>query len=58
MAAVEPTARVSAATGPTTVSSHSTESIPTTACGGERKRVSGQSPGESPSRSQNDHGLT
>jgi hypothetical protein len=30
----------------------------TTVSGGERKRVSGQSRGESGSRSQNDYGLT
>jgi hypothetical protein len=35
-----------------------TESVPTAVCGGERNRVSGQSPGESRSRTQNDHGLT
>jgi hypothetical protein len=34
-----------------------TESIPTTVCGSERNRVGGQSPGESRSRSQNNHCL-
>ena len=34
-----------------------TESIPTSVGGGERNRVSGQSPGESRGRSQNNHGL-
>jgi hypothetical protein len=58
MAPAEPTAYMSAATERATVSTHTTESIPITACGGERKRVSCQSPGESRSRSQNDHGLT
>jgi hypothetical protein len=58
MALAEPTAYMSAATERATVSTHTTESIPITACGGERKCVSCQSPGESRSRSQNDHGLT
>ena len=35
-----------------------TESIPTTVCGGESKRVSGKSPAESRSRSQNHHRRT
>jgi hypothetical protein len=34
-----------------------TVSTPTTASPAARKRVSGQSPGESGSRSQNDHNL-
>jgi hypothetical protein len=50
-AAAEPTAHMSATSETTTVST------PTTASPAARKRVSGQSPGESGSRSQNDHGL-
>jgi hypothetical protein len=49
-AAAEPTAHLSA-TETTTVST------PTTASPAARKRVSGQSPGKSGSRSQKDHGL-
>jgi hypothetical protein len=33
------------------------EPVPTSVCSGERNRVSGQPPGESTSRSQNNHGL-
>jgi len=40
------------------LSTHITESIPTTVCRGERNRVSGRSPSESRNRSQNNHGLT
>jgi hypothetical protein len=58
MAPVKPTAHVSAATEPIIVLTHTTESIPIAACGGERKRVSSQYRGESCSCSQNDHGLT
>jgi hypothetical protein len=52
-AAAEPAAYVSAAGEPAAYVSAATE--PT---GGERKRVSGQSPTESGSRHQGDHGLT
>jgi hypothetical protein len=57
LAPTQPTARVTAGE-PANVSTPTTESIPITTCSGERKRVSGQSSGESRSRSQNDHGLT
>jgi hypothetical protein len=50
MAAAEATAHMAAAAEPATVS---TATAPATA----RKRVSGQSPSESGSHSQNDHGL-
>ena len=55
IAPAEPTPNVRTATGPTTVCPPITESIPTTVCSGERGRVSGQSPGESRSHSQNRH---
>ena len=58
MAPVKPTAHVSAATEPIIVLTHTTESIPIAACGGERKRVSSQSPSESGNHSQSDRGLT
>jgi hypothetical protein len=35
-----------------------TESIPTTVCAGESKRISGKSPAENRSRSQNHHRRT
>ena len=54
-AAAEPAAHV-AATEPAAVSTPTTVSTP--ASPAARERVSGQSPGESGSRSQNDHGFT
>ena len=56
VAAAEPAAHMSATTEPPAVSTPTTVSTP--ASPAARKRVSGQSPGESGSRSQNDHGLT
>jgi hypothetical protein len=55
MAATEPAAHMSATTEPPAVSTPTTVSTP--ASPAARKRVSGQSPGESGSRRQNDHGL-
>jgi len=54
-AAAEPAAHMSATTKPPAVSTPTTVSTP--ASPAARKRVSGQSPGESGSRSQNDHSL-
>jgi hypothetical protein len=51
MSATEPAAHMTAATEPAPVS---TSTSPAAA----RKRVGGQSPGESGSRQQHDHGLT
>jgi hypothetical protein len=51
MTAAEPAAHMTAATEPAPVS---TSTSPAAA----RKRVGGQSPGESGSRQQHDHGLT
>jgi hypothetical protein len=51
MGAAEPAAHMTAATEPAPVS---TSTSPAAA----RKRVNGQSPGESGSRQQHDHGLT
>ena len=56
VAAAEPAAHMSATTEPPAVSTPTTVSTATSPAA--RKRVSGQSPGESGSRSQNDHGLT
>jgi hypothetical protein len=55
VAATEPAAHMSATTKPPAVSTPTTVSTP--ASPAARKRVSGQSPGESGSRSQNDHSL-
>jgi hypothetical protein len=55
MAATEPAAHMSATTEPPAVSTPTTVSTP--ASPDARERVSGQSPGESGSRRQNDHGL-
>jgi len=52
VAATEPAAHMSATTEPPAVSTPTTVSTPAA-----RERVSGQSPGESGSRRQNDHGL-
>jgi len=54
-AAAEPAAHMSATTEPPAVSTPTTVSTP--ASPAARERVSGQSPGESGSRRQNDHGL-
>ena len=51
----EAAAHMSATTKPPAVSTPTTVSTP--ASPAARERVSGQSPGESGSRSQNDHGL-
>jgi cell division septation protein DedD len=53
VAATETAAHVSATTEPPAVSTPTTMSTTPAAC----ERVSGQSPGESGSRRQNDHGL-
>ena len=53
--ATEPAAHMSATTEPPAVSTPTTVSTP--ASPAARERVSGQSPGESGSRRQNDHGL-
>jgi hypothetical protein len=55
VAATEPAAHMSATTEPPAVSTPTTVSTPATPAA--RERVSGQSPGESGSRRQNDHGL-
>ena len=55
VAATEPAAHMSATTEPPAVSTPTTVSTP--ASPAARERVSGQSPGESGSRRQNDHGL-
>ena len=55
VAATEPAAHMSATTKAPAVSTPTTVSTP--ASPAARKRVSGQSPGESGSRSQNDHSL-
>jgi hypothetical protein len=55
MSAAEPAAHMSATTDPPAVSTPTTVSTP--ASPAARKRISGQSPGESGSRRQNDHGL-
>jgi hypothetical protein len=55
VAATEPAAHMSATTKPPAVSTPTTVSTP--ASPAARERVSGQSPGESGSRRQNDHGL-
>jgi hypothetical protein len=55
VSAAEPAAHVSATTDPPAVSTPTTVSTP--ASPAARERVSGQSPGESGSRRQNDHGL-
>jgi len=55
VAATEPAAHMSATTEPPAVSTPTTVSTP--ASPALRERVSGQSPGESGSRRQNDHGL-
>jgi hypothetical protein len=54
-AAAEPAAHASATTEPPAVSTPTTVSTPASPAACER--VSGQSPGESGSRRQNDHGL-
>jgi hypothetical protein len=54
-AAAEPAAHMSATTEPPAVSTPTTVSTP--ASPAARERVSGQSPGESGCRRQNDHGL-
>ena len=55
VAATEPAAHMSATTDPPAVSTPTTVSTP--ASPAARERVSGQSPGESGSRRQNDHEL-
>jgi predicted flap endonuclease-1-like 5' DNA nuclease len=55
VSATEPAAHVAATTEPPAVSTPTTVSTP--ASPAARKRISGQSPGESGSRRQNDHGL-
>ena len=55
VAATEPAAHMSATTEPPAVSTPTTVSTP--ASPAARQRISGQSPGESGSRRQNDHGL-
>jgi len=55
VAATEPAAHMTATTKPPAVSTPTTVSTATSPAA--HKRVSGQSPGESGSRSQNDHGL-
>jgi hypothetical protein len=55
VAATEATAHMSATAEPPAVSTPTT--VSTTASPAARERVSGQSPGESGSRRQNDHGL-
>jgi hypothetical protein len=55
VAATEPAAHMSATTEPPAVSTPTTVSTP--ASPAARERISGQSPGESGSRRQNDHGL-
>jgi len=52
VSATEPAAHMSATPEPPAVSTPTTVSTPAA-----RKRISGQSPGESGSRRQNDHGL-
>jgi hypothetical protein len=54
-AAAEPAAHMSATTEPPAGSTPTT--VPTPASAAARESVSGQSPGESGSRRQNDHGL-
>ena len=56
VSATEPAAHMSATTEPPAVSPPTTVSTP--ASPAARERVSGQSPGESGSRQQRDHGLT
>jgi hypothetical protein len=56
VAATEPAAHMSATTKPPAVSTPTTVSTP--ASPAARERVSGQSPGESGSRQQHDHGFT
>jgi len=55
VSATEPAAHVAATTEPPAVSTPTTVSTP--ASPAARQRISGQSPGESGSRRQNDHGL-
>ena len=55
VSATEPAAHVAATTEPPAVSTPTTVSTP--ASPAARERVSGQSPGESGSRRQNNHGL-
>jgi hypothetical protein len=55
VSATKPAAHMSATTEPPAVSAPTTASTATSPAA--RKRVSGQSPGESGSRSQNDHSL-
>ena len=57
MSATESATHMSATTETTGVSTPAPATVSTPTSPGARKRVSGQSPGESGSRSQNDHGL-
>jgi hypothetical protein len=57
-AAAEPAAHMGAATEPAGVSTAEADTVSTAATSTARKRVSGQSTGESGSRRQDDHGFT
>jgi hypothetical protein len=57
MSATESATHMSATTETTGVSTPAAATVSTPTSPAARKRVSGQSPGESGSRSQNDHGL-